>query len=170
MKPEKMLRGKTILIVDDERDVLDTLIDLLDMSKLDTAGSFEEAKKLLEDKENKYDLVILDIMGVDGYALLEIANNRKIPAIMLTAHALNEENLVKSIKSGSASFIPKEKMSDIALHAADVLQAIESGKSPWERWMDRLSGYFDRRFKGTDWREQRAAFYKELIEKRGGGE
>ena len=105
MKPEKMLRGKTILIVDDERDVLDTLIDLLDMSKLDTAGSFEEAKKLLEDKENKYDLVILDIMGVDGYALLEIANNRKIPAIMLTAHALNEENLVKSIKSGSASFI-----------------------------------------------------------------
>jgi DNA-binding NtrC family response regulator len=163
MNPEKRLRGKTILVVDDEADVLETLIDLLEMSRLDTASSFEEAKTLLE--QNSYDLAILDIMGVDGYGLLEIANERKIPAIMFTAHALDEENLVKSIQNGSASFIPKEKMSNIAEYAADVLQAIEKGKNPWERWLEKLGGFFDKQFSGTNWRKQKEAFDKELIEK-----
>jgi DNA-binding response OmpR family regulator len=163
MNPEKLLRGKTILVVDDEKDVLETLIDLLDMSRLDTAGSFEEAKTLLEN--NQYDLAILDIMGVDGYGLLEIANSRKIPAIMFTAHALDEENLIKSIENGSASFVPKEKMSDIAEYAADVIQAIQKRKNPWEKWIEKLGGYFDKQFSGTNWRQQKAAFDKELIEK-----
>ena len=39
MKPEKVIAGKYVLIVDDEQDVLDTLVDLLDMCKLDTASS-----------------------------------------------------------------------------------------------------------------------------------
>ena len=60
MKPEKVIAGKHVLIVDDEKDVLDTLVDLLDMCKLDTASSFSEAKKLLE--ENPYDIVVLDII------------------------------------------------------------------------------------------------------------
>ena len=163
MKAEKILKGKTILIVDDEIDVLDTLIELLDMSRLDTASSFEEAKKLLE--SNLYDLAILDIMGVNGYGLLEIAKERKIPAIMFTAHALDQENLLKSVKSGSASFIPKDKMYDIASYAADVIDAIDKGKNPWERWYDRLSGFFDKRFKGTDWRQQEDEFGQEFIKK-----
>ena len=165
MNATKFLKGKTILIVDDEADVLDTLIDLLDMSRLDTASSFEDAKKLLE--SNRYDLAILDIMGVNGYGLLEIAKERQIPAIMFTAHALDEENLIKSVESGSASFIPKDKMSDIALYAADVLDAIEKGKNPWGRWYDRLSGFFDKRFSGTDWRKKEDEFGKEFIKKYG---
>jgi hypothetical protein len=56
-------------------------------------------------------------------------------------------------------------MSDIAVYAADVLQAIEKGKNPWERWMERLGSYFDRQFSGTDWRKQKEAFDKKLIEK-----
>ena len=64
MRPEKIIEGKYVLIVDDEQDVLDTLVELLDMCKLDTASSFTEAKRLLE--ENQYDIAILDIMGVSG--------------------------------------------------------------------------------------------------------
>jgi DNA-binding NtrC family response regulator len=165
MNTSKILRGKTILIVDDEIDILDTLVDLLDMSRLDTASSFGEAKNLLEN--NRYDLAILDIMGVDGYGLLEIAKARQIPAIMFTAHALDRENLLKSMERGSASFIPKDKMSDIALHAADVLDAVEKGKNPWVRWYDRLSGFFDKRFSGSDWRKQKDEFGKEFINKYG---
>ena len=78
MKPEKVIAGKYVLIVDDEQDVLDTLVELLDMCRLDTASSFNEAKKLLE--ENQYEIAVLDIMGVDGYKLLEIAKGRTIPA------------------------------------------------------------------------------------------
>ena len=61
-----------VLVIDDEQDVLDSVEDLLDMCKLDTATTFEQAENLL--LENAYDIAILDIMGVDGYGLLEIAN------------------------------------------------------------------------------------------------
>ena len=62
MDPKKALMGKRLLIVDDERDILETLTDLLELCKIDPASSFEEAKKFLEQYE--YDLVVLDIMGV----------------------------------------------------------------------------------------------------------
>ena len=55
MDPKKILRGKKILIVDDEKDVLDQLIELLEICRVDTASSFEEGKRLLEseDKEDR---------------------------------------------------------------------------------------------------------------------
>ncbi|MFC1862733.1 response regulator [Thermodesulfobacteriota bacterium] len=156
MKPEKVIRGKYVLIVDDEKDVLDTLTELLDMCRLDTALSFEEAKKLLE--ENKYDLAVLDIMGVNGYELLNIANSRKIPALMLTAHALSSDNLKRSAEEGAAYYAPKEKIEDIATFMADVFESIDAGKSPWEKLFDRLGGFYDKQFHGTDWREQREEY------------
>ena len=42
---ENMMKGKRILIVDDEPDVLDTLEDLLSMCKVVKSASFEDAKK-----------------------------------------------------------------------------------------------------------------------------
>jgi CheY-like chemotaxis protein len=43
MDPKKLLKGKRVLIVDDEKDVLDLLTELLNMCKIDPASSFEEA-------------------------------------------------------------------------------------------------------------------------------
>jgi len=102
MDVDKIIKGKRILIVDDEQDVLDSLIDLLDMCKVDKALSFEEAKALME--ENYYDIAVLDIMGVKGYDLLKIANDHKIPALMLTAHALSSDNLKRSADQGAAYY------------------------------------------------------------------
>jgi hypothetical protein len=44
MDVDKILRGKRILIVDDEEDILDFLTELLEMCKIDRASSFEEAR------------------------------------------------------------------------------------------------------------------------------
>jgi DNA-binding NtrC family response regulator len=159
---EKIIRGKRVLVVDDEKDVLDTLVDLLSMCKLDTALSFEEGKRLLE--SNNYDIAILDIMGVRGFELLEVANERKIPALMLTAHALSEKNLNRSAKEGAAYFAPKDEIERIGVFVADVIDAIQKNKSPWIRFMERLGGYYDKRFVGTDWREKQL----EYLTKRGG--
>jgi len=163
MDPKKMLKGKKILIVDDEPDVLDQLIELLDMCRIDTASSFEEGKGLLDSKS--YDIAILDIMGVDGFELLKIANNREIPALMLTAHALSEESLKKSAEEGASYYAPKEKMHEIDFFVADVLEAIDKKKSPWVRWFERLGGFYDKRFHGTNWREQEREFWEEKIKK-----
>ena len=158
MKPEKVIAGKYVLIVDDEQDVLDTLVEYLDMCRLDTASSFGEAKKLLE--ENEYDIAVLDIMGVDGYELLKIANSRNIPAVMLTAHALSSDNLNRSAKEGAAYYAPKDKMDEIAAFLADVFEAIDEGISPWEKLLFRLDRYFNKKFHGTDWREKVVEYAK----------
>jgi len=157
---EKNISGKRLLIADDEKDVLDTLISLLQVCKIDAVSSFEEARTLLE--TNSYDLAILDIMGVDGYGLLDIAVERKIPALMLTAHALSREDLTLSAKSGASYFVPKDKMTEIAIYIADVLAAKEESKSAWTKWYERLGGLFDKRFGGTNWREKEKDFWEEL--------
>lgn len=161
MESEKVIAGKKILIVDDEKDVLDTLIALLEICKIDTALSFEEGRRLLE--ENDYDLAVLDIMGVNGFELLKIATERKIPALMLTAHGLSEENLKRSAKDGAAYYAPKDQIRDIQRFVADVIEAIEQKKSPWIRWFDRLGGFYDRKFGGTDWREKEKKFWERRL-------
>jgi DNA-binding response OmpR family regulator len=107
METGKVLQGKRVLIVDDEPDILDLLTELLSICMIDRASTFEEAKKLLETEY--YDIAVLDIMGVKGFELLEIANKRNIPALMLTAHALNEESLKKSAEEGAAYYVPKDE-------------------------------------------------------------
>ncbi|MGD9034236.1 MAG: response regulator [Desulfobacteraceae bacterium] len=160
MEPEKMLKGKRVLIVDDEPDVLELLTELLDMCKLDPASSFEEAKELLEN--NYYHIAVLDIMGVQGYELLEIANKREIPALMLTAHAISEEHLKKSIQKGASFYAPKDEINKIATFVADVLEAREKKKNVWAKWYERMSGFCDRRF-GPDWKDQDPEFWDSVI-------
>jgi DNA-binding response OmpR family regulator len=82
--------------VDDEADVMETLEDTFAMCMIHKARNFEAGKKLLE--RNTYDVAILDIMGVKGHELLQIADHKGIPALILTAHALSPDNLIKSIK------------------------------------------------------------------------
>lgn len=158
MNIEKILEGKHVLVVDDERDVLTVVVGLLDLCKIDTADNFEDARALME--KVRYDIVVLDIMGVNGYELLEIANSRKIPALMLTAHALSSEDLKRSAEEGAAYFAPKEKIEDLPKFIADVLDAIDKRKSPWNRMIDRLGTFYDRRFNGPDWREKVNAYWE----------
>ena len=124
MEPD-YLDKKKILIVDDEPDILEVLEELLPMCKVSKASNYEDARRLLESEP--FDMAILDIMGVNGYGLLEIAKGKKIPAIMLTAHAFTPENLVRSIREGAASYIPKDEITRIADFMTDVFKAREKG-------------------------------------------
>ena len=110
--------------------------------------------------ENQYDIVILDIMGVRGYELLEIAKEKKLPAIMLTAHALSSENLRRSAEEGAAYYAPKDRMEGIGEFIADVFDAIHKKKSTWEKMFDRLGSFYDKKFNGPDWREQEKKFWE----------
>ncbi len=151
MTTKSLLEGKKVLLVDDEPDVLEALADLLPMCDLVKASTFDEAKKLLETQP--FDIAILDIMGVQGYVLLEISNEKKVIAVMLTAHAMTPDNVLKSYNEGAASFVPKEEMTNIAVFLNDILEAQEKGKSLWWRWYDRLADYFEKRF-GPDWQKE----------------
>jgi DNA-binding NtrC family response regulator len=156
---EDILKGKRVLVVDDEPDILETLEELLDMCLIDKAPNFETAKKFLD--KQSYDVAVLDIMGVRGYDLLELANQKGIPALMLTAHALSADNLVRSIKGGAQSYVPKDKISDIATYLADILKAREKGVEKSGIWFSRLKPFFDKKF-GKEWKEEHKEFWEEF--------
>ena len=159
MTDHDILKGKKILAVDDEEDVLETLKDVLEDCDVETASKFETAKELFETK--KYDAAILDIMGVRGFDLLKISTEKKIPAIMLTAHGLNPDNLVGSIRLGAKSYVPKEKMNEIDLYLIDIFRAKEAGIEKSGNWFARLASYFDKRF-GSDWKNKDKKFWQEF--------
>lgn len=159
MKDLSILKGKHILLVDDEPDVLETLTELLDMCEIDTAPNFEFAARLIE--ESQYDMAVFDIMGVRGYDLLELANQKGIPALMFTAHALNPDDFVRSIEGGARAYIPKEKMSDIATYIADLIDAHQKGTHRHGTWYKKLKSYFDKKF-GPHWKEHYKHFWEKF--------
>lgn len=161
MDYKKVIMGKKVLIADDEEDVLATLTDLLELCKIDTATSFEQAEELL--KKNDYHIAVLDIMGVKGLDLLKIAKERDIPALMLTAHALSEDSLKESAEKGAAYYVPKHEIERIALFVADVIDAKEKDKNPWVRWYERLGSAFDVVFTGSNWREREKEFWEKRL-------
>ncbi len=160
MASDDILKGKKILAVDDERDILETLEEILEQCDVvETSSNFESARELLE--RNIYDAVILDIMGVRGFDLLDIAVRRKIPALMLTAHGLTADNLVGSIKLGAKSYIPKDKISEIDVYLKEIFLAREKGIEKSGNWFARLSSFFDERF-DHGWKNKDKKFWEEF--------
>lgn len=152
---ESILNHKKLLIVDDEPDILATLEEEIFQSspdsKIDKASNYEDAAALL--KANDYDLVVLDIMGVRGFDLLEIAVTRKFKVAMLTAHALNPEALKKSHDMGAIAYLPKEKLGEVVPLLEDML--LNDYKTEWAQLMGKLDDYFKAQW-GKDWRKREA--------------
>jgi CheY-like chemotaxis protein len=152
------LADKVILVVDDEPDVLETVGELLHQSIVHKARDYESALQYLS--SYTYDVVILDIMGVNGFELLRVAVNSNFPSVMLTAHAVTPEALKKSIKLGAVAFLPKERLSELEEVIEDL--SLHGGKGVWGKLFGRLAGFFNERF-GPDWKE-RDRFFLEFEE------
>jgi len=155
MRTEKILRDKAVLIVDDEPDILDSITEQLDMCRIYRAKDYEIAMQLMAGF--KFDIVILDVMGVRGFELLKKAVSKGFPTVMLTAHALTPKALKESIELGAVSYLPKEMMADLDTYLADVVTG--SKKVVWKNLLDKLGDYFDRQF-GADWKEKDDFFRK----------
>jgi len=156
----KVSKQRGVLYGTAEADILATLQDLLYMCLIDQAKNYEEAIRLLE--REKYDAAILDIMGVRGYDLLDETTRLGIPTLMLTAHALSSDNFVKSIRSGAQAYLPKDRITEIAIFLRDVLKG-KGDKSKRSMWFKRLESFFEEKF-GADWRErQDPEFWKKYF-------
>ena len=156
---ESLLKGKYILAVDDEEDILESIKDILDESVIGLATDYKDASKKI--KARKWDLVILDIMGVDGFQLLEESVDRGIPTVMLTAHSVNPESLMESIRKGAISYLPKAKIADLDGLLNDILGALNRKESTWDLLLERLWDYFNKRW-GPGWQEQDREFWLEF--------
>jgi two-component SAPR family response regulator len=119
-----ILNGKRILAVDDEPDVLEVLeeeiLEACPDCQFDQATSYEAAVEMLNN--HSYDLVILDIMGVRGFELLNLAAAHHFKVVILTAHALSPEVLERSFELMARSYLPKEKLGEVVPFLEDILK------------------------------------------------
>ena len=150
---ESILNGMRILAVDDEPDVLaileDEILEAAPKCKLEKVTVYEEGAKKLESQT--YDLVILDIMGVRGFDLLDLAVKRNFRVAMLTAHALTPEALKRSFEKKARAYLPKEKLGEIVPFLEDVLKY--EYLPGWKRLLEKLKGFFDNKFE-SDWEKK----------------
>ncbi len=107
--PEKETKVR-ILVVDDNREILDILADSLAEYDVITAESADKALDVV--RRNPPDLIISDIMmpGTDGVAFTRMIKQNKhtmhIPLILLSAKTSNAEK-VEGIESGADAYIGK---------------------------------------------------------------
>jgi len=114
MNTDLGLEGKKILMVDDDIRNLYALSSVLEGKGLDitSAQNGQEALVLLKNTENKFDIVLMDIMMpvMDGYeAMREIRKDHKIkniPIIALTSKAQVEDKQV-CIDAGANDYMSK---------------------------------------------------------------
>jgi DNA-binding response OmpR family regulator len=153
-----VLDGKKILGVDDEPDVLAVLEQEIKAScptcQFDKATTYEKGAEMIN--TNTYDIVILDIMGVRGFDLLELAVKRNFRVGMLTAHALSPEALKKSHDLGARAYLPKDKLGEIVPFLEDILT--QDYKKGWKRLLDKLENYFEDEFE-PDWKRKAGINY-----------
>jgi|UniRef100_A0A7C4ARE2 DNA-binding NtrC family response regulator len=150
MSYKEILKGKRILVVDDEIDVLETIREQLPDSRVTTSSSYQEARRLIHSQ--KFDLALLDIMGVNGFDLLNECRQENLPAAMLTAHSITVESINKSLKLGAVSFLPKEELSRLSDLVAEILSDLAHGRTHWEKLFQRLGPYFKDRL-GLTWED-----------------
>jgi len=153
-----VLDGKRILAVDDEPDVLVVLEQEIKEScpscKIEKATTYEQGAELIN--RNTYDIVILDIMGVRGFDLLELAVKKNLKVGMLTAHALSPEALKKSHDLGARAYLPKDKLGEITPFLEDILT--QEYKTGWKRLLEKLENYFEDEFE-PDWKRKAGINY-----------
>ena len=115
---------KRILIVDDEKDIVETLSFMLKAKGFECLCAYDGEEGLTLAKSQKPDLVILDVMmpKINGYKicrLLKFDNKYKdIPIIMVTARSQDEDKMIGE-ETGADEYITKP------FEFSDVLEKIK---------------------------------------------
>jgi DNA-binding response OmpR family regulator len=106
-----MPKGK-ILIIDDEKDIVDTLTFMLRARDFDVCSALDGQEGFEKAKIERPNLILFDVMmsGVDGYGvclrLKSDKDTKNIPIVIITARA-ERESVIKCHNLGVSDFIVK---------------------------------------------------------------
>jgi DNA-binding response OmpR family regulator len=100
--------AKTILVVDDEPDIVLTVRLTLEVEgyRVLAVGSGEDALEVLERETPDVILLDLRLPGIDGFALLDRLPDEIPPVIVLSAHA-SGPTVKRAMAMGCRDFITK---------------------------------------------------------------
>ncbi|TFF93138.1 MAG: response regulator [Promethearchaeota archaeon] len=105
---------ETILVVDDEPDILNLTKKFLELGDFNTitCSNGKEAMKIIKDRSNDIVLILLDIMmpGMSGYQVLETIKTdddlKDIVVVLFTVKSFNED-IQKGKRLGADYYITK---------------------------------------------------------------
>ena len=115
--------GKTILIVEDEQNIVDILCFNLVKEGYDTLEAYDGPTGLQLALEHNPDLMLLDLMlpGMDGFEVCRRLREQgsSIPILMLTARE-EEDDRVMGLELGADDYIVKPfKMREVIARVKD---------------------------------------------------
>ena len=100
----------SILVVEDDKAILNGLLDVLVFNGYEVAGVEDGGEGLQKALEGRYDLVVLDVMlpTLDGFSICEkIRNERPGQAIIILTAKGSEDDIVTGFKAGADDYISK---------------------------------------------------------------
>lgn len=104
------MKGRSVLIVDDEKNILLTLSQSLEVLQLETDTAINGEEALTKLKEKDFGLILLDLRmpGIDGMEVLRQVREIRpdIRIIMISAYGTIEV-AVEAMKLGAVDFIQK---------------------------------------------------------------
>jgi len=126
--------NRTILVVDDSQDLVEILRITLEWKGFNVRCAYSGEELFASLKEQKPDLIILDIMmpEMDGLEVLtrlkENPDTASIPVILLTAKALDED-VLRGHKMGADSYITKPFTPTHLLQGINLILGRDQGRS-----------------------------------------
>lgn len=99
---------KKILVVEDEENIANLIKDTLKMGRYSVESSFDGEDALNKINNERYDLIILDIMlpKLNGFEIMEKINKKDIPIIFLSARN-DVSTIVKGLSEGGKDYMTK---------------------------------------------------------------
>lgn len=109
------MRDKSILVVDDDRIILDSLCEFLSLEGFRTSGAETLKNARTELEKQSYSLVITDVNlpDGDGFDLLDIVGKNYPQTVVITITGYGSiESAVKAIKRGAYDYLTKPIIDD----------------------------------------------------------
>jgi CheY-like chemotaxis protein len=150
---ESILQNKIILAVDDSLDVLTVLeeeiLEACPTCRFDKATTYYEAVERIVSLT--YDIVLLDILGVRGLDLVELAISRNFPVAIFTAHPFTPEFLKHHFKMEGYAYLPKERLGEVVPFLETILRY--EYLSGWGHLFKKITGFLGDKFE-FNWKKK----------------
>ena len=120
---------KKILVIEDEPDFSKAIRILLEANGFDVVSAFSGKEGLAMAKNVSPDLIILDVMlpEIDGYKICRLLKfderYKKIPIVMLTARAQEEDKILGKQTGADAYLVKSEKPEVLIAKIQTMLQS-----------------------------------------------
>ncbi|GAG41527.1 unnamed protein product, partial [marine sediment metagenome] len=109
------MREKNILVIDDDRIILDSLCEFLSLEGFQTSGAETLKSAVTEMQKQSYSLVITDINlpDGDGFELLDMVRKEHPQTVVIVITGYGTiESAVKAIKRGAYDYLTKPIIDD----------------------------------------------------------